>query len=168
MSMVEESQEFDVQDAPGLSLSDRMDARGEELSIQRTDWFPVPGYEDILEVQLKPVGVTRISAVQRKNERVRDPDLQTLYNMADGILISTTGFREVDGDKRREIPDDWTAVARRRRDCPDGVTPRQAVLFMLGEERIIFLSEAYTKWVRETRPELDEEVAQDFGRTGSR
>jgi len=174
MSMVEDHEPGLVEEPepiePGLALDSRMEARGDELARQTSEWFPLPGYDDILEVELKPLGWKTSSSIQHRNERVRDPGTRELYNMADQIIRATMGFRQVwPEDEEREpqpITDDWVSLAKRRRMCPENPTSRQALLFLLTDARVPQLFQDWILWTREVRKENDEEVGRDFSPTG--
>jgi len=155
-------------EAATFSLDSRIEQRARELEAQQTERFAIPGYEGVVEVELRALGYKSISAIQHHNARIRIEADRELYNMADVLLRATVGFFDVTGNNGgRAIPDDWVALAKRRQDCPDAPTPRQALLFFVGEQRIHFLAEDYTVWAKEARTDIDDEVQADFARTGS-
>jgi hypothetical protein len=167
---VEAGAEFEeIEREPQLSnsLGDRMKARASELEKQQAD-FPIPGYDDVLEVELRALGYQTIRRVQRKNEKIRDPTVQELYTLADQLLTATQGFREVFPDDRepQEIDDTWVTLAKRLPNCPEDVTPRQAILKVIGDKRLAFLVQDWSEWARTVRSDVDEEVVADFGATG--
>ena len=153
------------------SLEARMAARGRELERQQGEWFGIPGYEDMLEVQLKPLGYKTIRAVQHRNERIKDAGSRELANMADQLVTATQGFREIlPGGGHRDLPDGWVDLARRASTennpfPPDG-TDRQAVIFVCTDKRIVFLVEEYGRWQRAQQQRIDGEVVSDFEGTG--
>lgn len=167
VTQVEEGQEFEQVDASSGALSDRMAVRADQLEKNQTEWFPIPGYEDVLEVELRALGYKTIRATIRRNEKIRDPDVQEVVSMADQIAKATVGFREVlPGGKTRQIDDDWVRLAKRLPNCPDDVDTRRAVLFLVTDKRIAFLVQDWAEWARSVRKDVDEEVAADFAVTG--
>lgn len=150
-----------------MSLASRMQARAAELQKQRTEVFTIPGWRTLLAVELKPLGFTAMDRINSRNERERNETTRKLYNMADQIIAATMGFFEVHGDDREPIEDTWVSLASRLPDAPDGMTPRQALLFLLGGDQfahVLFLE--WQAWALELQDEVDEEVERDFGRTG--
>lgn len=151
----------------GNSLAARMQARQKQLEGQTTERFPIPGYEGVLEVELKALGYATINAVITKNEKVRDPNVRPVYTMADQILMATVAFYEVDGQERNEIDGaTWASVAALLDDCPEGMTDRQALLFFVTDKRIAFLVADWSDWCRSVRTDFDKEVVRDFVTTG--
>jgi hypothetical protein len=149
----------------GGSLSSRMKKRAEQRDSQQTEKFPLPGWDDMLAVELRSLGYTTIRKVISRNERVRNEAQRELYSIADQLLLATVGLYEIVDDEFVALSDDWVMLAKRLPDCPDSVTPRQAILFLIGEERIAFLAEEYGRWARSVRGDLDEEVSRDFPTT---
>lgn len=148
------------------SLSERMAARADVLEQQQTDWFPIPGWEGLLEVELRALGYKSIRATIERNKRVRDIGTRELYSLADQIAKATVGFREVEGEKTKGISDDWVSLARRLPNAPDDLNTRKAILFLVGDKRLHFLVEEWGEWARSIRKDVDEEVSSDFGGTG--
>jgi hypothetical protein len=150
------------------SLAGRMSARADELQKSTVGWFPIPGYEDMLECGLSALSWQKMHHIQSRNARkVRDPALESLYNLADQIIAATEGFREVDQDQRSELDGEtWVSLAQRLPNPPDNCTPRQAVLFLVGDAALPFLVQEYSDWARARRQEDDEEVVRDFAQTG--
>lgn len=148
------------------SLSARMARRQSELAQETTEKFPVPGWEDLFLVEFRVLEYTTVRRIAHRNGKIRDETIQELYNMADQLTWATVGFHEVlRGEETRELPDTWESMAKRLPDCPDEITPRRAVLFLVGEKRIHFLHIDWLEWAKTYRPELDQEVARDFVRT---
>jgi hypothetical protein len=156
-------------DSTGPSLQARMEAHAEELRRDVTEKFPIPGWETMLMVELKRLGYKRIRALQKRNERVREPSIRELYSMCDQIIAATVGFHEVleNGEETREIEETWVSLAHNLPDCPDQITERQAVLFLTGDDkRIHFLAAEWGEWSRAGDSEEAEEVRADFVSTG--
>lgn len=156
----------DVVAEGGGALSERMAHRAKELEEQQTEWFPVPGWEDMIEVELKALGYRTIRASIERNKRIRDVGLRELYSLCDQIAKATVSFREVDGEKTKPVDDDWVKLARRLPDAPDEIDTRKAILFLVGEKRLHFLIEEWGNWARSVRHDVDREVAADFEATG--
>lgn len=150
----------------GHSLSSRMANRHEQLAKNTTEVFPIPGWEDMLAVELRVLPYSTIRKVGQRNEKIRDEVLQELYSIADQLVIATEGFYELDGEQRIPLDDDWVSLAKRLPDCPDEATARQAILFLVGEQRIHFLASEWLEWARNTHGDIEKEVSQDFGTTG--
>jgi hypothetical protein len=153
----------------GPSLRSRMEAHAEELRKDVTEKFLIPGWESMLLVELKRLGYKRIRALQKRNERIRDPGTRELYSMCDQIVDATVGFHEVlPNGAARELPDDtWVTLARNVPNCPDEITPRQAILFLTGDDkRVHFLASEWGEWSRAGDTDEAEEVRADFVSTG--
>jgi hypothetical protein len=152
------------------SLSSRMTARHEELARQTTGRFPVPGWDDVLEVELRAVGIRQSTKIVQRSQRVRDDGTRQLYVTADLVTQATVGFWEVPengGGKAKPLEGEtWASLAARLDDCPDSPTPRQALLFLVPEERLLFLYTQWESWMREASRDVDEETMRDFTRTG--
>jgi hypothetical protein len=155
-----------MEPATGDSLSARMAQRASMLRKQRTEWFPVPGWADLLEVELRAVPFEVSARIVDRNQRVRDPALQKLYITADTLLVATMGFRQLTANGPVEIEDDWGQLAQRLPDCPDAPTRRQAMLFLVPSDRLLSWSADYQRWADQEGNDVDREVAEDFGPTG--
>jgi hypothetical protein len=167
LDQIEESLEPEPQDA-SPSLSARMERRHEELSRQQTEKFPLPGWEGLLEVELRPLGMRQSAKVVQRNQRTRDEATRQLYVTCDLLIAASVGFHQVSGETSKPINDDWVTLASRLDDCPDNPTPRQALLFLVGEDRILWLYQAWEQWQRSAGEDVDKELAEDFDKTGSR
>lgn len=156
-----------VDDAPtpNGSLSSRMRQRAEYLESHQTEKFPIPGYEDVLEVELRALGYARVRRVITNNEKIRDPGVREIATIADQLVTATEGFFEVLGEERRQIDDDWLTLARRLPNCPDELTPRRAILHVVGDKRIHFLAQDWGEWAKSVKEDVDEELGRDFATT---
>jgi hypothetical protein len=170
---VESHEQADWQDEPepkpaSGSLAGRMEGRATELAKQTNAWFPIPGYEDMLEVAFTPLGYQTMHRIQTRNARkIRDESLATLYNLADQLVVATDGFREVQGEKKIPLDGEtWVSLAERLPGCPERPTARQAVLFLIGDSALPFLVQEYGDWARQRRQDNEEEVVRDFVTTG--
>ena len=150
------------------SLAARMATRSEELEKQTSERFPIPGWEDILEVELRALGYRALRQALTRNERVRDEATRELYTVADQLLMATVGFWEVpqNGGQPRQMDETWESLAKRLPNCPDGATPRQALLFLVGDKRLHFLAQDWGEWAKTVDKQVHDEVQADFGLTG--
>jgi hypothetical protein len=150
----------------GGSLGARMAQRAEQLEQISTEWFPIPGWESLLEVELRALGYATIRKVISRLDKVRDVGTHDMYAMADQIAVATVGFREVLEDgKTRPIDDDWVRLAQRLPEAPKDLTTRRAILFLVGDTRIHFLVQDWGEWAKSIRLDTDQEVARDFAKT---
>jgi hypothetical protein len=151
------------------SLASRMAARSEELARQTTVRFPIPGWEDILEVELRSLGYKTLRRAISANERIRDQGTREMYAMADQILMATVAFWEVPSNgtgEAKQMDETWESLAKRLPNCPDAATPRQALLFLVGDKRLHFLVGDWGEWAKNADKGVEDEVQQDFGVTG--
>jgi hypothetical protein len=150
------------------SLSGRMQARQKAVSEETAQWFALPGYAGVLEIKLRALGTREIMRTENKLNRVKVQELRMLYSLSDQILEATEGFAETSpsGEGRTEIEDSWEDLARRLPNCPDKLTPRRALLHVLGETNVHWLVEEWTTWAKDQRGAVQEAVVRDFGRTG--
>jgi hypothetical protein len=163
----DEFPEYEEPKTPSSSLDGRMKARTEELESRTSEFFQVPGFEDIIAVELRLLGFEAQRKIARRNERIRDTTVQELYTACDCILRATEGLYEVDGDTRTPIRDTWIDLARRAgKTLPNDVTDRQALLALVGSFRVVGLWQEWSQWVSGRRPEVEEEVMRDFEVTG--
>lgn len=164
-----DSEDALLDDGGGMdqSLAGRMEQRAQELAMERTEWFTIPGWDDIFEVQLRSLGFRTIKKAVTRNRSVREEDTRDLYSMCDNLIMATVGFRRIDESEPEELPGvSWKTLAGYLPNAPANLSQRQGLLLMLGETRIMFLLEEYTVWSRDTRAEIDKEAAEDFGSTG--
>ncbi|CAB4197431.1 hypothetical protein UFOVP1313_12 [uncultured Caudovirales phage] len=148
------------------SLAGRMASRQEELARNSTEVFPLPGWEDMLGVELRVLSYSTIRKIGQRNEKVRDEVQQELNNIVDQLITATEGFVEVDGEKVTPIEESWVSLANKLPHAPDDMTARQAILFLVGDKRIHFLAADWMQWSRASAHDLDKEVGSDFDLTG--
>lgn len=148
----------------GGSLASRVNQRAQELRKRTYEWFGVPGLEDVLEVALTPLPLRTVIKVQKRAARERDEATAGLYSLADNLLAATHGFRDARTEEELDVK--WTDIATWIDGCPSSPTERQALLFVLGESRIMFLGQEWAEWQRLGGSEIAEEVVGDFSRTG--
>lgn len=168
----EQEQELEASGYPKReegSLAARMQQRQHELETLHSDVFPVPGWEEFLAVELRLVGWEALRKVVSKHDRQRSPALKELYVAADQMLLATEGFFEVsEGARDRRIEDNgnWIALARATgKELPDSLTPRQAMISLMGDTNVLVLYQDWTEWMSTRRTDLEREVAEDFGTT---
>jgi hypothetical protein len=176
MSQVEEVQEGEeFADDPNVgtdegfavSLEERMDARAEELQKETTEVFRLPGWESILAVEMRRLGFKTIRGMQRRLEKEeRNKVTRELYLMCDQILRATVALHEVLPDgTTRALRDNWVQLAERRKDAPRDMTPRQALLFLVNDQRIFYLVNEWGSWSKSGQEAEDQEVMEDFEQT---
>jgi hypothetical protein len=148
------------------SLRDRMQARAKELETQATERFPVPGYADLLQLELRSLGWDTVRKITDRHARRRDASLRDLYLAADTLLAATVCFHEVDG---QPLGSSWLELARNvRPNLPENATARQAVLSLLRADRttaVIDLWNEWAEWNNAERTTLGEELGEDFTTT---
>jgi hypothetical protein len=150
------------------SLRDRMRHRAAEMERNTTERFPVPGYADVLQVELTTLGWEDVRRVTDRHQRQRDTGTRDLYVAADTIIETTVSFWEVDDAGHRERVDtSWVALAASVvHRFPDDGTPRQAVLALLQPTaRVISLWNDWGEWNLAERSVVGEELSEDFSRT---
>lgn len=148
------------------SLAQRMEARAGELERTVSAIFPIPTWEDILAVELRLVGWEALRRIVTKHDRHRVEAIKELYTAADQILLGTEAFYEVKEDGRERIESSWVDLARATgRKLPAELTPRQALIALVGDTNVAILWRDWQEWMTTRRPEVDEELAQDFGTT---
>jgi hypothetical protein len=156
-------------DAGAGSLAARMKRRGQQLEDQRTEIFEIPGWEDILAVELRLLGYEESRRIgQRLVRSVRDETLRELYSYADQIIAATERFYEIDGDRRTPVERTWVQLARDGcpAKLPEDLTARQAMIALVKDRRVATLFVRFEEWMQGERPQIDEEVVRDFGMTG--
>lgn len=177
MDQVEAGQEFPVEppyepvsiEPPtGNSLAARMEQAAAELAKQQTQLFPVPGIGHVLEVELRSLNQQTLTVISDRLERVRHKGTKLLYMWADSIAAATVQLHMVPevGGKPQPIEQGWIEVAKLRAMCPDSPTVRQAIIFLVSDERLRFLVEDWEAWNRTKRADIAAEVDQDFAATG--
>jgi len=154
---------------PG-SLAERLQQRSKELETTISAVFPVPTLDDILAVELRLVGWESLRRIVTKHERNQVPAIRELYVAADQIVLGTEGFFEIlDSEgpqRRRKVDHTWQDLARATgKNLPQEVTPRQALIALVGDTNVAILWQQWQEWMTTRRPEVNEEVGKDFGQT---
>lgn len=166
---IDQLEELEEPESASPSLANRMAKRQQELARQATRRFPVPGWEDVLEVELQPVGTKRSVQIAQRAQRARDDGTRQLYMTADMLLQATVGFWELPengGRSKRLDGEDWVSLARRLDGCPDNPTPRQALFFLIPDERLLPWYAEWEQWMVSSSRDVDGETMRDFDRTG--
>lgn len=149
------------------SLASRMEHRAQEIESAVTEIFPIPMWEDILAVELSLVGWERLRKMVAKHNRQRNEAIRELYVAADQLLAATVAFYEVGEDNAQTpVEQTWITLARATgKPLSDDLTPRQAVIALMGDTNVLVLWKEWQDWQSSRRGETDEEVAKDFGTT---
>lgn len=152
--------------ANGDSLSARMRRRAHELETQITEVFPIPGWEDLIGVEMRSLSYQTQRHIEDRNVRVRETSTRELYTMADKLVTATEGLYELSGNEKRALDDTWQTLARRAfKSLPETLTPRQALLKIVGDDRLAYLFSEWLEWGRSVRPGIDQDVTRDFETT---
>lgn len=152
---------------PG-SLASRVERRSQELQSRVSEVFPIPTWEDILAVELRLVGWEALRRIITKHERQRAEAIRELYVAVDQLLLGTVQFFEInpEDNSRQEVEQTWISLARATgKVLPDSLTPRQAVIALVGDTNALILWREWQEWMATRRGEVDGEVAEDFGST---
>jgi hypothetical protein len=181
MSEVVEGAEFpaiEMSLAPG-SLEARLRRRGAQLANQATERFAIPGYEDVLAVELRAMEYETQRQIIQQHEKIgrTNPGHFEVLVAADTIIRATEGFYAVPVDEDQEmerLPEGttWLSLARMvGRKLPEDCTVRQALFAMLGPHaatmRVAALHREWTQWLSGARRQQEETVVRDFETTES-
>lgn len=150
------------------SLAARMRGRAQELERQVTETFDIPGWEDILAVELRLMPWATLRGIGQRNRKVKQAAIQELYTAADSIITATEQFYEVAGEHKTPLEESWITLAKRTgRPLPEDLTQRQAVIALVGDTRVMVLYNEWSEWMQGERRDVDEEVMRDFRMTPS-
>jgi hypothetical protein len=150
------------------SLRDRMRQRAAEMERHRTERFPVPGYADVLEVELRTLSWESVRKITDRHMRIREQGTRDVYTAADTLLTATVGFWEMDDTGHREPVDtSWMALAQGVvHHFPEGGTARQALLSLITpSSRVIVLWNDWGDWNNAERTTIGEDLGEDFTTT---
>jgi hypothetical protein len=146
-----------------------MAQRAKQLEHQNTEVFPVPGWEDLIGVELRSLGVREHIAIEERNAKItRDDGVRIVHTIADKLLRATTGFHQRTDDGWQPLEGDtWQSLARSAFGAavPEDASPRVALLKLVGEQRIRYLISEWEEWAASVRSSVDEDVARDFEMT---
>jgi hypothetical protein len=169
--MSEEFEDLESEDPTGLvgpvpdSLNARLVQRADKLEEQRTARFAVPGYDGLLEVEMRSLGYRRLRTAQGRAKTERDEATRELYAICDTLLAATVGFHLVEGEDSPLPNETWQTIATRA-GKGDTLTPRQALLALLKESLVMFLWTEWGEWQKNVGVQIAEEVVEDFAQTG--
>lgn len=165
---LDEPDEVAVPEPVGESLEARMARRRTALESATTERFAIPGYESVVEVELRMLDYRHTRRIGKRHERVRQEEVRELYIAADSIIDATVAFFEVHGMEAEDEPTNvsWVSLARSAVPSLDAnTTPRQAILALLDGQRLAHLADDWSKWMRSERGDVDDEQAEVFRRT---
>jgi hypothetical protein len=172
---VEPGQEFPVDpdgdafdEAPPAhdgSLAARMERRRQAVEQQNTEKFPVPGWDDVVAVELRPLGWKLMRQLGERNKRIRDEATRELYTVADQLIRATVGFYEVVGEEMRPTNHTWQTLAAAGKGA-EYDTPRKALLALIQDSMVPELWQEWREWQKAIGREAEEEVSADFATTG--
>ena len=152
------------------SLETRARKRIQELEQEQSEVFEVPGWQDILGVELRLLGWEEGRKIGSRLRKVKPESLRELYIMCDLIIAATDGLHEIlesGGTKRSRH--NWVSLAQAVlpvESLPDNLTPRRALLAIVTDKRVPALYAVWQSWSGGARAETVEEVVEDFGKTG--
>lgn len=159
-------------EATRLSLEERLHAARGSREQATTEDFPIPGISAYAWVRFRALGFKAQAKQVEKNKRVRDQATMNLYVAADTLVAATDGFYEVDQtDEENLIPSpgsSWNSLCKATYDVGDELTPRQALIRLVGDGRLIQFYNEYNTWLIGEREATADEQRQDFGGTPSR
>lgn len=119
------------------SLKDRVKARREALQRNTTKTFDLPGYDGILKVRYKVLGLKAMTRAEDRSDG-DDVDNQTrmLYMAADVLLAATDAV--LDADTGKPAADGrWSAALAQDFFGVQVGTPRQAILAAFPRELML-------------------------------
>lgn len=152
------------------SLEARARRRHQQLEQEQTEIFEVPGWQDILGVELRLIGWEEGRKIGQRLRKVKPEALRELYIMCDLILAATDGLHELlPGGGSRRSRHTWVSLAQAvlpAGELPDNLTPRRALIAIVGDKRVPALYAVWQNWSGGAREEVTEEVVEDFGKTG--
>ena len=174
MSDVQIAGVSDVDELIGPSLSNslrgRMRQRARQRAAESTRIFEVPGWEDMLAVELRVLSHDASTKILQRNAEVVKQSTRLLYNAADHILAATVAFYEVDEEtgEHKEIPQhNWISLAREglEQNLPANLTPRQALIALIEDHRVVPFATQWEAWALSGSSTFAQEIPQDFGST---
>lgn len=172
--MSESDHDIDVEPLPSGSLSSRMGAAEENITSATTERFPIPNWEDMVEVELRMLGWKKLRAIADVHKKVRNKADQELAIAVHQLVVATEGFYEIEGETSVRVDMDWIKLAKAGsgqrgvvKPLPDTLTETQAVLALVAlDTRAMNLWNEWHEWMSSNRSDVDKELVSDFGRTG--
>jgi hypothetical protein len=151
------------------SLKARVQARRRELEQEHDSTFvlPIPGFEQLLAVEYRPLNYREMMKLESRHSKNTDEAESVLFIAVDKMIAACERLVEVTGN-----PDEYADTGYRWnvqgvRECfgcelPDGATARQAVLKVFsyegGEEDLILHSGEYETQRSTRRASVDRRV----------
>lgn len=150
---------------PG-SLEERVGRRREQLERKTTELFDVPGYEGVLQAELRLLGGKRQYAIVEALERVHDDYQKAIRAAAEMILASTVAIHEVvDDEGGTQVAEGvtWLHLARAAdKKLGPEIQPRVALIRMLSENGVLELAGEWRLWMKNRGAKVDKALEQDF------
>lgn len=158
-------QEPMLPERPPVSLAERMAAKRDRKERQQTEIFPVPGWGEMLAVELRALGTKKQDRLGSQHEAHPDPNERVQLTMADHIVNATVKFYEVnaEGDRRELEPTfSWLTAAKGPYPDMDPSTTSRSALRLLIEDHLKWLWAAWQQWMQNRGAETDQELQRDF------
>jgi hypothetical protein len=147
------------------SLAARMERRRQSIEETQSEKFPIPGWDDIAAVELRPLGWRLMRQIGEKHRRIRDEATRELYTVCDQLIRATEGFYEVVGEEMRETNHTWQTLAAAATGTEHD-TPRKALLALIRDSLVPELWQEWRDWQKAIGRDTEEEVSADFAATG--
>lgn len=155
------------------SLEDRMVVAEQNRETATTEDFPIPGWTSVAWVRLKVIGHKLQRKQVEQNRRVRDRATLDIYVAADTILAATDGFYMVEDDGETLTEDHsldggaggWRQLGIGVKKMGQQTTPRQALIRLIGDERVVPFYTEYIEWLQGEREKINQEQTEDFRST---
>jgi hypothetical protein len=164
---VDQDPEREAAPAFDASLAARMQRRRQAVEGQVTEKFPVPGWDDMVVVELKPLSWPAMRKIGERHARIRDQAMQELYTFCDHLIYATVAFHEVVGENTRPTSHTWISLAQAGvQNLPEDVTNRKAMLALIRDQLVPELWNDWREWQKHIGQDTEEEVAADFVTTG--
>jgi hypothetical protein len=154
------------------SLRERMRRHKAELEDRTTELFPVPNWDGILVVELRPVDWDDTEeSIGRHSRRERG---QILRTGADEIVNGTVAFYELDpeGEAVEQVEDArlWSQLLESYTDTELGEMPheireRTALIELCTDQGVMALSTTFRRWMVGAKSGIGNQVRRDFERT---
>lgn len=151
------------------SLAARVAERRKAISNAKARIFPVPGFEDIMGVELRPLNPNEGETIAERLDKIPD-EREKLRRFASEIIIKATcrffGISE-DGEWEEDEHATWRSLftdmeQAQGRPAPDPSIPERACLVgVLKTQHINLLFNEYTEWANSGRVAGDTQARLD-------
>ena len=160
---------------PG-SLAERIRQRREEIESRRTNLFPIPGYGDMLAVELQVIPYQTVrkigQQVERNNRSLDQPTLE-LYTAAEQLMAATVGFWVLQdtGQYQRDYEATWESMAYLANpQLTQDLYTRACLIDFLSTgfdntSQVVLLCSEWLQWMREGRADTESQLKPDFSPT---